>query len=313
MLNLDGGHYFLTVLAPVLVDPWVDGDGVITSPTAALREVLATLPTAAQSPACIAGGRDSPFSRCTRTHFTRLVVIDQPAFNGRNPADSIVDAIRKTDLLKRQPVDSLATAWLAWIVDFDPDPALAATPDQGLGAYCEHLWGAMGDELTAIFRHCYGFERVKDGAGFAAYIRRCQVPTTMPFNDYWITPPPLPSISLAGLGIGVGLGTLGLTGLAVWQWGWWGLLALPPALALSGWLAYLFVMARGGKPFGTAPNSDLRSVLKSLYLQQHFARFALANQGAEPGALHAAFGDFLAAHLPDNRDTPTQAPGVIRS
>lgn len=313
MLNLDGGHYFLTVLAPVRIDTWQDADGTITSFTSSLRKVLATLPTAEQSVASIGTCHGSPFSRCQRTHLTRFVIIDQPHFNGRVPADSIGATIMKTNLLKGCHVDALPTAWLLWSVDFDPDPALAGAADQGLNDYLIQLWAVMRAELSAIFSHCYGFENVKDGQGFAAYITRCQIETTMPFNDYWATPPSLPSVSLNKIALGIGVITVGLTGLAVWRCGALGMLAIIPALALALYLAYRYILARGGKAFATAPNSNLKSVLKSLYLQQKFVRFAIDNQTAGAAALYAAFGAFLAQHQPENVDLPTQNPGVIRA
>ena len=36
-----------------------------------------------------------------------------------------------------------------------------------------------------IFGHCVGFEGVATADDFHDYITRCQVETTMPFNDYW--------------------------------------------------------------------------------------------------------------------------------
>lgn len=57
--------------------------------------------------------------------------------------------------------------------------------------------------------------------------------------------------------------------------------------------------------------ADLPSVLKSLYLQQHFADFAVESQGKDPASLHADFGAFLARHKPDYKMAPSQRPGVI--
>jgi hypothetical protein len=307
MPNLDGGHYFLTAFSPIHSDPCEGTGGVITSPTAVVREVLATLPTAAQSPVCVASGRQSPFARCHRTHLARLVVIDQPAFNGRMPGNSLVESIRKTDLLAHGPVDRLTRAWVLLAVDFDP-------ADDGLDGYLAGLWDVMADELRAVYSHCYDFTNtVHDRDDFAAYIKRCQVETTMPFNDYWITPPPLPSISIAKIGIAAAAFVAVVTVLGFRISGGAGWLALVASLAVAIYAAYRFVLARGLKPFPAAPGSDLRTVLKALFLQQRFADFAIASQGASPEALHAAFGAFAAANQPTNVSQPTQAPGVIRS
>ena len=310
MPNRDGGHYFLTALSPIHADPCTRADGTVTSPTAAVRKALATLPTAAQSEACVASGRSSPFARCHRTHVARLVVIDPPAFNGRTIGNSLVEAIRKTDLLAHGPVDTLTRAWLLLAIDFDP----ADGREGGLHDYLVGLWALMQDELRDIYSHCYDFTAsVQDGDGFARYIERCQVETTMPFNDYWITPPPLPTLPLKGMAAAASLFVVAAV-LIAGSIGWgWGLLALPTSAAIAAWGAYRFAIERGRKPFPTAPGSDLRTVLKSLLLQQQFARFAIANQGASPEALHAAFGAFVAANRPDDVIQPTQAPGVIRS
>ena len=186
MPNLDGGHYFLTALAPIPADPCRRADGTVTSPTAAVREALAVLPTA-----------PSPFARTDRTHFARFVVIDQPAFNGRDPGNTLVEAARKTDLLVHQPVDTLTRAWLLLAIDFDAGDGA----DHGPHDYLAGLWDVMAAELGAVYRHCHGFERqVRDRDGFARYLTRCRIDTTMPFNDYWTAPPPLPAIPVKAMG-----------------------------------------------------------------------------------------------------------------
>ena len=83
------------------------------------------------------------------------------------------------------------------------------------------------------------------------------------------------------------------------------------ALIVAG--AYAYVMMKGGKPFPTAPDSDLRSVLKALYLQQKFVQFVSQNQGVSDADLYANFATFIGQHKPRDLDDPTQEPGVIRS
>ena len=86
-------------------------------------------------------------------------------------------------------------------------------------------------------------------------------------------------------------------------------------VAIAAVLAVLlrFVVRRSTVPFPAAPDSDLPSILKALYLQQRFQDFAIAAQGQSDGALHAAFGRFLADHKPGDLLKPTQDPGVVRS
>ena len=68
-------------------------------------------------------------------------------------------------------------------------------------------------------------------------------------------------------------------------------------------------MARGREPF--PDGAKLPEVLKALYLQQQFARFAIDTQGKSDADLHAAFGAFVARHGPGDLAGPTQPPGVI--
>ena len=136
MANVDGGHYFLTTLIPLRLEPVARDDGSVTSPSHLLRETLATLPTAQQSPCCVAAGFESPFSRCTRTHFLRMVVIDQPMYNGRDAGNSLVQGLRNVNLLAHQPVDNLSCPYLMFCADFD---ARADEPDGGLRSWAEGL------------------------------------------------------------------------------------------------------------------------------------------------------------------------------
>lgn len=313
MPNFDGGHYFYTGLFPVKLEPVERSDGSVTVPSHLLRETLACLPNYSQAPGA---ARISPFARCRTTHFARLAVIDEPAFNGRDPTDAIKGAIRGVDLLVHQPVDYFSRAWLMFTADFDADDDARGSRDR----WARELWLPMERELRSIFVNCEGFEGKVDGPeAFAAYLARGQVETTMSFNDYWIDRFQAPTLSMGRLIVqGVAVLTLFLAG--AWLatralgggWPVWvgaGLVGLAAAI----WSVYRLVMARGARPFPRAPDSDLPSVLKGLYLQQRLVRFASEHQGEPPDALHAAFGRFLAETEPANLDRPTQPPGVMRS
>jgi hypothetical protein len=69
----------------------------------------------------------------------------------------------------------------------------------------------------------------------------------------------------------------------------------------------------GARAFPAAPGTSLRHVLKSLYLQQAFARFAISLQHRDRAEWGAAFRTFLTTHRPTDLDAPTQPAGVIRS
>ncbi|AWB19687.1 hypothetical protein DA075_01015 [Methylobacterium currus] len=307
MPNLDGGHYFFTAIVPIKNDVVVAHEGLRSSPVHMVREALETLPTALQSPEAVKVGIQSPFARSLRTHFARLVVLDQPFFNGRDHSDAVADALRGTDLLAPQANDVLACPYLLVMIDFDPEGSDPARH------YCEELWTLMPRELKAVFRYCYGFPAVRDAKTFADFLLPCQVETTMPFNDYWVGAPALPTLSrwwlIAPPALGVALPLLAaLLHRVSWPAG----LILALVLGLAGLAVdYGIVMRRGARPLPAAPDATLRHVLKALCLQQAFTRFAVAQQGAAPQARGAAFREFLAAHRPADLDGPTQAPGVI--
>jgi hypothetical protein len=318
MPNVDAGAYFFSAVVPVcnvgiIEHRGVDGKPIRSSPIHMVRETLETLPTALQSHATEKIGIPSPFSRSLRTHFARFVILDQPYFNGRAHSDAIVDTLPVIgpDLLAPEPDDQLSCPYLLVMIDFDPNPDGKPEPH----AYLEELWGVMEPELRAVFEYCYGFDAVSGATGFADWLISCQVETTMPFHDYWIDPPNLPSLS--GLGLGAILLGFGLIPLLI-EWlyhPWhWRMVALLVFLGLLVGVAvdYLLVMWRGGRPFPGNPRATLPHVLKGLYLQRAFADFVSDQQNRDPATWGAEFGKFLKTHRPGDLTGPTQRPGVIR-
>jgi hypothetical protein len=311
MPTIDGGHIFLTLLAPVKLGETSHPQGQITTYSHLLREELANLPTAAQSPVSVSTEIPSPFSRCTRTHFLRMFVIDQPMFNGRDPANPLVNAAMQVDPLVHQKFDVLSRPWLALAADIDRRPG---EPDEGVASWAEGLWTRCEAEMRAVFSHCHGFDGVSSPAAFAAYVKRCQIETTMSFNDYWPGRPPLKGFTLKGLVVrALAPALLAVAALLLLGAGWWALLGILPGLALGIGLVLWLLWSRGKKPYPPSPDSDLPSVLKALHVQQRFAFFAEAVQGMDADALHHSFGQFLADVRPEDVSGPTQAPGVIRS
>ena len=316
MANIDGGHYFLSTLIPLRTGPLQRPDGSFTTPSQLLRETLASLPTAQQSPASVAAGFSSPFSRCDRTHFARAVLIDQPMYNGRDGGNALVQALRKVNLLAAQPVDHLQCPYLMFNADFD---ARQTEADGGLASWASGLWARTEPELRAVFSPCLGFDAVADGAGFAGWLKRCRIETTMSFNDYYEPMPDLHGYTLGGVGKAIAvaaalLSALGLGLLWLWQasW-WWALLVLPLAAVVSLGGALLALWRKGHEPFPAGEGADLPSVLKALHVQQHFALLAADLQGADDATVHRRFGDFVQRLQPGSVAGPTQPPGVIRS
>ena len=186
MPNYDAGHYFLTAVMPIRMDS-VLIDGQSHARRHLIREALAAMPMGERTVASQGKGDRSPFVRSNRTHFVRIFVLDDVVFNGRAPKDTLLDKLRKTNLLKPQPVDRLSTPFLFFIVDFDAESGTDSERD----AYLTDLWLQASEALTQVFQHCQGFDTVRTAQDFCRYIGHCQVETTMPFNDYWSMPPAL--------------------------------------------------------------------------------------------------------------------------
>jgi hypothetical protein len=333
MPNYDGGHYFLTMLAPVRIDTTREGQRYSWRQT--LLDTLAMLPNSQVGATTQGDEARSPFTRNTMTHLARFVLIDAPPYNGRVSGDSLVAKLRQVDPTVHQPVDSFAVPYLLFAADFDaPDGS-----DASLRVFTDMLWATMRPELTRIFACCYGFDAatVTTAEAFFRYVKACQVETTFPFNDYWRPADlarmpadlPLPTKALGVIGRNVKpiLAVLGLWLLcflyaalgqaspahaaASWVARWGGLVILLVLLGVGGYVLWLYNAFKGRAKVSFPPGAQLPDVLKSIYLQQRFLEFVIANQGRPPAELHAAFGRFVRDHDPANETAPTQPPGVI--
>jgi len=331
MPNFCNGHYFLTVLAPVRTGS-VTRAGDSFSHRQRLLETLARLPNSEVTVASRGtggAGHGSPFARNTLTHLARFVLVDAPAFNGRVSGDTILAKLLKTDPHAVQEADRLSSPYLLFAADFDA----ADGSDASLERCTDALWETMQAELQQVFGFCTGFDDITTAKAFYAYIKRCQIETTMPFNDYWpagtaipadlqlpvdriITAAKLFGAVVAGWLICVVLAALlgesgardGLATLARW-----GLLVVPLLLAAGALYVYVLyrtIMRRGVQPLPRG--AALPEVLKALYLQQNFIEFAIAQQGLPDAELQRAFGEFAARHRPSDLAAPTQPRGVIR-
>jgi hypothetical protein len=320
MPTFDGGHYFLTVLAPIRTDTLKDGVAH-TSPVHALRKRLQMLATAAQTPA--PDRRLSAFTKNTRSHFVRFVIIDDVAYNGRDQGGTFLNLLSRDNPMIAQPQDHLSCPFLLFAVDFDA----ASGADSERDSYLAELWSTMRGELHDIFRFCFDFDRrVTDATSFAKYIADCQLETTMSFNDYYAVAPDLPAWPAGtykwGIIASAGAMALILFVAELLQPELRDAVALTligaAMLAVVALVAYVSLMMAGAKPFPTAPDSNLPSVLKALHLQRAFTRFAIDNQMHAAGSdaasaqnLYEAFATFVADNKPNDVGDPTQAAGVI--
>jgi hypothetical protein len=322
--TFDGGHCFLTVLLPVKTCEVVNSDGMRSSHVYLLREALAMMPTAHQSKPTEAVPANSPFADSARTHFARMAVIDDAIYNGPIPSDTIYKAAR--DLVSGtpdgaviKPVDQLPSPYLLFSVDCD------AVNEGELQDYLCELWELAGPRLAPVLVNCCGFkESVTSAESFATYMCERRVETTMPFNDYWTEAPALASLSFvllafAALAAGAlwatclyfALDQLGLKP----EWTAGGLLSgigwVVSSIGVALYAAYLLIITHGRRPFAQAPNSDLKSVLKALYVQRQLIQFAVAQQKPSAPDLFDAFRAFVNRVELNNLDRPTQKPGTI--
>lgn len=350
MPNYDAGHYFLSSLIPIQAgliqaDPLeqasLERDSLQNSPLQkgrlekqiqsaqqaqqaishlhALREILAVLPrqNAALDPgragcdaaATAIDAATVPFSRDLRTHFCRLVVIDDLPFVGRQHQDPIITNLCGQNPVIPGPVDHLPCAFLALIIEFDARDGSR----QSLRDYLHGLWQVMAEELTEIFQHCVGFDPVRPDESFLRQVLTGQVETTLSFHDYyWQDVSPLvsqwprvyrPPLIAAAIAIPL-LFWLGPAGALRW-------LLLGLSLPALLYWCYRRILKIGMEPFPAAPRSDLRSILKGLYLQRKFVDFMIANQGVSAEILQAEFLQFVHDHQPQSLAAPTQLPGSI--
>ena len=322
MPSIDGGYFFLTVLVPVRKawparpeDVKNRGEGKYrTAPIIQLREKLAGMPTAMQTPASHRSGEISNFSKSTRTHLARFAVIDRLGYNGFEAADPVFDKLGFAKPINNR--SELSHPYLLFAAEFD---APSGSRNRDLAVYLRELWDVMRDDLVDIFGNCVAFEpdEITTAADFIAYIKQCEIETTMPFNFYWMDTPQLPTLTTRGLGIGAAISAL-LLALPVWfllgdlAWYFKLLIALIPALiGAIGFVAFRFKQY-GDRPFPSPPDADLLSVLKGLHLQTTFGRFVVDNQATHADALHDAFGTYLQDNRPQ-KPTPRHPAGRVYS
>lgn len=346
MPSFDSGYYQLTSLIPIRQD----GEDPLlwrwqAQPRSAihsLRQLLDSLPGVDLCRRNSDGAegdeplRAVPFSRSDRTHFARLVVIEDLAYNGRKQGDTLIAMARKglanagwrwAAIPEREAPDHLPHPYLLVALDFDATNGRADSVEQ----YLHELWETMEQEWTLILRHCRGFELEprRRRASFVSVILAHEIETTFGYCAYgwsaaraerWQPGAPLReahgSQRAPGLlkpALGVGLLLAGVAAAAIHQIPlWWILLVVIASLPLL-WQS---LMTRANRPWPAQPGTDLRSVLKALYLQAAFLEMAEGWQNRDPvsnTSLRRHFRDFLHAAQPDDPDAPSLAPGRIHA
>lgn len=147
MANKSGKAYALTLLCPIRSGQPKNAGDVTTDQTysSLIRRQLQELSVNEQS----------PMARVPNTYLCRLFILEDVLFQGLPAAE-----------------DHLKSKYLVFSANFHGD----------LEPYLTGFWPAIGPEISAILRHCVGFEDVTNAASFIRYVKACQVPTTFFFN-----------------------------------------------------------------------------------------------------------------------------------
>ncbi|MGH9393425.1 MAG: hypothetical protein ACRD1E_04590 [Terriglobales bacterium] len=98
----------------------------------------------------------SPFAQLSSTYLARLVVLDDVVFVG-HPARE----------------EHLKSRYLVFETNFDGD----------LDTYLRRMATEAGEFSESVWKHCIGYPGTGDAHAFAAYMKKCQVPTTFFFAD----------------------------------------------------------------------------------------------------------------------------------
>lgn len=348
MPSFDAGYYQFTALIPVLpagtdAKLWCWNNWSKT-PLASLRELLASfrsvdVPTLAEEENQSAGAaRAVPFSMNNRTHFARMVVVEDVAYNGLQRGDTLLDLLSALfpgllPPINRESADHLPVAYLLIAIDFDSPDGLRSSVE----AYLNELWLHMEQEWTLLLRHCHEFQSNQDYGrqSFVRLLMRYEIETTFSFTNYnWMARKvkrckresrdhaPLRSLDQSRLLI---LGILSpflacvipiiiviIIGLFAFR--------APAVLGLVAlivplMLCWHFFLKSANRPWPREPRTDLKSILKSLYLQRMFPDFLLnlqSSKGECNASLRRRFRSFLADVNHHDSDSPSFMPCCIQ-
>lgn len=136
-----------------ILSPIIDDEKATPSHDLQIRKYLATMPT----------GEESPFALAPGTHLARLVVMDDVIFVG-------VPAVE----------EHLHSKYLVFESNIDGD----------LESYLGGLAKKAPQHLDAVWSHCVGYPGAANTDAFIAYMKQCQLETTLYFaavNDKTVT------------------------------------------------------------------------------------------------------------------------------
>lgn len=169
MGNISGNAYALTILSPIK-------NGIVAGEEIACADKVRDL---------LQGWNlmpNSPMTKVPQTYLCRYFVLDDvytESLPGASVLDTfsdllpvVPDAIRRRVLPKK---DHLKSRYLVFSSNFH------GGPNGDVDGYLSGMWNAISEQIKDVWGYCYGFDQVRDAAGFVGYMKKCQLPTTLFF------------------------------------------------------------------------------------------------------------------------------------
>jgi hypothetical protein len=157
MTNVSGNAYALTVLSPIM-----SGRIGEVGYSDAVRDRLENWNLL----------ENSPMAKVPQTYLCRYFILDDvytESLPGASVFDTFSDVLPVVPNRVRQGVlpaeEHLKSKYLVFSTNFHGD----------LDSYLHGMWMAIGPDIKRIWQYCYGFDQVDDAAGFADYIKKCQL------------------------------------------------------------------------------------------------------------------------------------------
>lgn len=347
MPSFDAGYYHFTALLPVLPqgtdsDSW-RWNNWSRSPLASLRELLSSfrtvdVPTLAEEDnQHVLAARPVPFSMSNRTHFARMVVVEDVAYNGLQRGDTLLDLLGSLfpalrSLINRKPPDHLPIAYLLIVIEFDSPDGFRSSVE----SYLNELWLHMEQEWTLVLRHCHGFQGTPEHSrqSFIKLLLHYEIETTFGFTGYnWLArkvghrkyashdllPPSCDRPRLLIVGLLVPFAACMIPIVIIMGIGLFGyqptVLLILIGLIIALMVCWHSFLKQANRPWPREPHSDLKSTLKSLYLQHAFPELLLDLQSQKSNSkmdLRRRFRSFVADVNPHDSESPTLMPGCLQ-
>lgn len=163
MANVSGNAYGLSVLSPIMPGS-TDG----TAYADLMRDRLENWNLLDNSPMC----------EVPNTYLCRFFILDDvyiESYGGGSALDTLADFnpiesdTQRRNALPKQ--DHLKSRYLVFTCNLHGD----------LDTYLRGMWEAIRSDIESIWKYCWGFDQVHDADGFIAYIKKCQLTTSLFF------------------------------------------------------------------------------------------------------------------------------------